>query len=49
MIDSSWWVLLTIAGPALLGAAIAYAMISQSKLSPKERRELNDAIENLYE
>jgi hypothetical protein len=49
MIDSTWWVLLTVAGPAILAAAIAYAMITQRKLSPKERRELHDAVENLYD
>jgi hypothetical protein len=49
MIDSSWLMLLTIAGPAVLGAAMAYAMMTQRKLSPKERRELDDAIDNLYD
>lgn len=49
MIDSSLWVLMMIAGPVLLCAAIAYAMITQRRLSPKERRELRDAVENLYD
>lgn len=49
MIDSSLWVLVTVAGPALLGAAIAYAMITQRRLSPKERRELRDAVEDRYD
>ncbi len=41
MLDSAVWVLLTIAGPTILAAAIGYVMITQ-KLSPQDRRELHD-------
>jgi len=41
MLDSAVWVLLTIAGPAILAATIGYVMIKY-KLSPQDRRELHD-------
>ncbi|WP_442583380.1 hypothetical protein ACSBOB_16065 [Mesorhizobium sp. ASY16-5R] len=48
MLDSTSWMLLTIAGPVLLAAAMAYALIKQRKLTPAERSELREAVGELY-
>lgn len=48
MLNSTWWMLLAIAGPVLLAAAMAYALIKQRKLTPAERTELRDAVDELY-
>jgi hypothetical protein len=42
MLDSALWVLLTIAGPAILASAIAYAIFAH-KLSRQERRDFREA------
>jgi hypothetical protein len=48
MLDSSLWVLVTIAGPAILAAAVAFALIKQRKLTPAERSELREAVDEPY-
>ncbi|MEQ1950542.1 hypothetical protein [Mesorhizobium sp. CN2-181] len=48
MFDSTSWMLLIVAGPVLLAAAMAYALIKQQKLTPAERSELREAVGELY-
>jgi hypothetical protein len=42
MLDSALWVVLTIAGPAIIASAIAYAIFAH-KLSQQERRDYREA------
>jgi hypothetical protein len=48
MLDSTSWMLLIIAGPVLLAAAMAYTLIKQRKLTPAERSALREAVDELY-
>jgi hypothetical protein len=48
MLDSTSWMLVVIAGPVLLAAAFGYALIKQRKLTPAERSELREAVDERY-
>lgn len=48
MADLIWFIAVAI-GPVMLGAAIAYAMLRQRRLSAREKHEQNDAVRHLYE
>lgn len=47
MADLLWFVAVAI-GPVMLGAAIAYALLRQRRLSAREKRAQNDAVRRLY-
>jgi hypothetical protein len=49
MLDATTWMLLAIAGPAFIAAAIAYALIKQRRLSAAERLDLREAVDEPYE
>ncbi|MBS3649572.1 hypothetical protein KEU06_13230 [Pseudaminobacter sp. 19-2017] len=49
MFDTALLIVLMLAAPAILAAAMIYAMISHPKLAPEERRQLHDAIDGLYD
>lgn len=42
-----WWIV-TILGPIVLAAALAYALLTRRRLTPRERREQKDATEKAY-
>lgn len=42
-----WWV--TVLGPVVLGAAIAYALFNRRRLSPTEKARQARAVDRLYE
>ena len=42
------WLFATAGGAAILGRAIAYAMIRQKRLDPTEKRMQDDKVERLY-
>lgn len=48
MFDSSWWLLVAVAAPTLLAAAIAFALVKQRKLTAAERRDLREAVDSVY-
>jgi len=48
MFDISWWLLVTVAAPTILAAAIAFALIKQRKLTATERRDLREAVDSVY-
>ncbi len=48
MFDTSWWLLVTVAAPVVLAAAIAFALFKQRRMTPAERRDLRDAVDTVY-
>lgn len=48
MFDTSWWLLVTIAAPVLLAAAIAFTLFKQRKMTGAERRDLREAVDSAY-
>lgn len=42
-----WWV--TVLGPVILLAALAYAVMMRRRLSPRERTEQREAVKSLYD
>jgi hypothetical protein len=48
MFNPTWWMLLAIAGPVLLAAAVAYALIKQRRLTQADRTELREAVGEVY-
>lgn len=48
MFDSSWWLLVTVAAPMIIAAAIAFALYKQRKMTAAERRDLRDAVDSVY-
>ena len=42
------WLLLLVGGPAVLGAIIAFGMMSRRRLTPTEREMRNRATDRLY-
>ena len=49
MFDTALLILLLLAAPAIILAAMAYALTAHQELSPEERRQLRDAIDGLYD
>ncbi|MER2535993.1 MAG: hypothetical protein ABTQ31_12605 [Rhizobiaceae bacterium] len=43
----NWW-MVTILGPIVLAAVLAYALLTRRRLTPRERRDQKDATENAY-
>lgn len=43
------WFLAIVGGPVLLGAVIAYALLTRRELSPREAERRDDAIKDMYE
>lgn len=41
-----WWA--TVLGPIVLGAAIAYALLTRRRLTPREKTAQKQAIEEVY-
>lgn len=41
-----WWV--TVLGPIVLGLAIAYALLTRRRLTPREKDAQKKAVERLY-
>ena len=41
-----WWA--TILGPVVLGAALAYALLTRRRLTPNEKADRKRAVEQLY-
>ena len=48
MADNFWFIVVAV-GPILLGAAIAYALLQRRRLTAKEKRQQEEAIEELYD
>jgi hypothetical protein len=48
MFDSTWWLLVTVAAPTVLAAAIAFALIKQRRLTMAERQDLREAVDSVY-
>jgi hypothetical protein len=48
MFDSTWWLLVTVAAPTILAAAIAFALIKQRRLTMAERQDLREAVDSVY-
>jgi hypothetical protein len=46
--DSTWWLVVTVAAPTILAAAIAFALIKQRRLSVADRRDLREAVDSVY-
>ncbi|MER8405279.1 MULTISPECIES: hypothetical protein [unclassified Mesorhizobium] len=49
MFETSLWLLVVAGGPLLLAILIAYALLTQRRRSPAERRESDRATERLYQ
>jgi hypothetical protein len=45
----SIWMFATVLGPVVLGAIIAYALLTRRRLSPREKRERDAATHRLYD
>jgi hypothetical protein len=44
-----FWILVVVGGPIILGAAIAFALISRRPLTPIEEEKREDAIKDMYQ
>jgi hypothetical protein len=42
------WLLVVAGGPALIALAIAYAMIRNRRLTPREKQAQHQAVERMY-
>ncbi|MCP9228717.1 hypothetical protein NKJ72_10395 [Mesorhizobium sp. M0045] len=49
MSGNSLWLLVVAGGPLLLAVLIAYALLTQRRRGPAERRESERATERLYQ
>ncbi|ESW85150.1 MULTISPECIES: hypothetical protein [unclassified Mesorhizobium] len=49
MFETSLWLLVVAGGPLLLAILIAYALLTQRRRGPAERRESDRATERLYQ
>ena len=49
MLDTALLVILALAAPAIIVAAVVYAMTTHQRVSPEERHQLRDAIDGLYD
>lgn len=43
------WMFVTVLGPVVLGAIIAYALLARRRLSSREKRERDAATHRLYD
>lgn len=43
------WAIVTVGGPVVLAAIIAYALLTRRRLSPREKRERDAATRRLYD
>lgn len=48
MFENSMWLLVVAGGPLILAILIAYALLTQRRRGPAERREGERATERLY-
>lgn len=49
MFENSTWLLLVAGGPVLIAAAIAYALMTRRRLTPREKARQHEAVQDLYE
>lgn len=49
MFDSAWWMLMTVLGPVVIGGAIAYALLTRRRLTPREKMDQHEAVEEVYD
>lgn len=43
----TWWPA-TVLGPIILGGAIAYALMTRRRLTPREKQAQHEAVDHLY-
>jgi hypothetical protein len=48
MLGNSLWLVIIAGGPVILGAIIAYALLTRRNIGPAERRESAAATDRLY-